>query len=91
LTLFPNMARYNSDKSIEATEQYYQIAQNHDISLTQMALAFVNSQPFLTSNIVGATSVEQLQENIDSIDLTLSKELLKEIEAVHNQIPNPAP
>ena len=91
LTLFPNMARYNSDQSIEATEQYYQIAQNHDISLTQMALAFVNSQPFLTSNIVGATSVEQLQENIDSIDLTLSKELLKEIEAVHNQIPNPAP
>jgi len=91
LTLFPNMARYNSDQSIEATEQYYQIAQNHGISLTQMALAFVNSQPFLTSNIVGATSVEQLQENIDSIDLTLSKELLKEIEAVHNQIPNPAP
>ena len=91
LTLFPNMARYNSDQSIEATEQYYQIAQNHDISLTQMALAFVNSQPFLTSNIVGATSVDQLQENIDSIDLTLSKELLKEIEAVHNQIPNPAP
>ncbi len=91
LTLFPNMARYNSDQSIEATEQYYQIAQNHGISLTQMALAFVNSQPFLTSNIVGATSVEQLQENIDSIELTLSKELLKEIEAVHNQIPNPAP
>jgi aryl-alcohol dehydrogenase-like predicted oxidoreductase len=56
-----------------------------------MALAFVNSQPFLTSNIVGATSVEQLRENIDSIDLTLSKELLKEIEAVHKQIPNPAP
>jgi aryl-alcohol dehydrogenase-like predicted oxidoreductase len=85
------MARYNSDQSIEATEQYYQIAQNHGVSLTQMALAFVNSQPFLTSNIVGATSVEQLQENIDSIDLTLSKELLKEIEAVHKQIPNPAP
>jgi aryl-alcohol dehydrogenase-like predicted oxidoreductase len=85
------MARYNSDQSIEATEQYYQIAQNHGVSLTQMALAFVNSQPFLTSNIVGATTVEQLQENIDSIDLTLSKELLKEIEAVHNQIPNPAP
>ena len=91
LTLFPNMARYNSDQSIEATEQYYQIAQNHGVSLTQMALAFVNSQPFLTSNIVGATSVEQLRENIDSIDLTLSKELLKEIEAVHKQIPNPAP
>jgi aryl-alcohol dehydrogenase-like predicted oxidoreductase len=85
------MARYNSDQSIEATERYYQIAQNHGISLTQMALAFVNQQPFLTSNIIGATNLDQLQENIGSIELSLSKELLKEIEAVHSQIPNPAP
>jgi aryl-alcohol dehydrogenase-like predicted oxidoreductase len=91
LTVFPNMARYNSDQSIEATERYYQIAQNHGISLTQMALAFVNQQPFLTSNIIGATNLDQLQENIGSIELSLSKELLKEIEAVHSQIPNPAP
>lgn len=91
LTVFPKMARYNSDQSVEATEQYFQIAQKHNISLTQMALAFVNQQPFLTSNIIGATSVEQLQENIDSIELTLSKEILKEIEAVHAKIPNPAP
>jgi aryl-alcohol dehydrogenase-like predicted oxidoreductase len=91
LTVFPNMARYNSDQSIEATEHYYQIANNHGISLTQMALAFVNQQPFLTSNIIGATNLEQLQENIGSIDLTLSKEIMKEIEAVHNKIPNPAP
>jgi aryl-alcohol dehydrogenase-like predicted oxidoreductase len=85
------MARYNSDQSIEATERYYQIAQNYGISLTQMALAFVNQQPFLTSNIIGATNLDQLQENIGSIELSLSKELLKEIEAVHSQIPNPAP
>ena len=91
LTVFPNMARYNSDQSIEATERYYQIAQNYGISLTQMALAFVNQQPFLTSNIIGATNLDQLQENIGSIELSLSKELLKEIEAVHSQIPNPAP
>ena len=91
LTVFPNMARYNSDQSIEATERYYQIAQNHGISLTQMALAFVNQQPFLTSNIIGATNLDQLQENIGSIELSLSKEILKEIEAVHSQIPNPAP
>ena len=91
LTVFPNMARYNSDQSIEATERYYQIAQNYGISLTQMALAFVNQQPFLTSNIIGATNLDQLQENIGSIELSLSKELFKEIEAVHSQIPNPAP
>ncbi len=91
LTVFPNMARYNSDQSIEATERYYQIAQNYGISLTQMALAFVNQQPFLTSNIIGATNLDQLQENIGSIELSLSIELLKEIEVVHSQIPNPAP
>lgn len=91
LTVFPNMSRYNSDQSIEATERYYQISQNHGISLTQMALAYVNQQLFLTSNIIGATNLDQLQENIGSIELSLSKELLKEIESVHNQIPNPAP
>lgn len=91
LTVFPNMSRYNSDQSIEATERYYQISQNHGISLTQMALAYVNQQLFLTSNIIGATNLDQLKENIGSIELSLSKELLKEIESVHNQIPNPAP
>jgi aryl-alcohol dehydrogenase-like predicted oxidoreductase len=56
-----------------------------------MSLAFVNMQPFVTSNIIGATTIEQLQENIGSINVTLSKEILKEIEAVQNQLPNPAP
>ena len=91
-TLFPNFAaRYNGKQAIEATELYYQIAQKHNLSLTQMSLAFVNMQPFVTSNIIGATTIEQLQENIGSINVTLSKEILKEIEAVQNQLPNPAP
>ena len=56
-----------------------------------MALAFVNSRPFLTSNIIGATSMDQLKENLGSIDIVLTPEILEEIEGVHNRIPNPAP
>ena len=56
-----------------------------------MALAFVNTRPFLTSNIIGATTLEQLKENVSSMDLELSGEVLKEIEAVHGLYPNPAP
>lgn len=91
ITLFKQYTRYNSPQCLEAVEKYLQIAEKHGISLTHMALAFVNSRPFLTSNIVGATSLAQLKENIDSIEVTLSPEVLKEIEAVHAAIPDPAP
>ena len=63
----------------------------HDLSLTQMSLAFVNDRPFVTSNIIGATSMNQLKENIDSINLKLSKEIIAEINSVNEKIPNPAP
>ena len=89
--LFPNYNRYMNENSYKATRAYNEIAKKHDISLTQMALAFVNERPFVTSNIIGATSLTQLKENIGSIDLTLSEEILKEIEEVHDSIPNPAP
>ena len=91
ITLFPNYSRYSSETAIEATQKYYELAQQNDLSLAQLALAFVNSRPFLTSNIIGATSMKQLKENIASIDLELSETVLKGIEAIHNQIPNPAP
>ncbi len=91
ITLFPNYKRYLSEQSVAATQKYYELAQQNDLSLAQMSLAFVNSRPFLTSNIIGATSMSQLKENIASIDVTLSDEVLKGIEEIHNQIPNPAP
>jgi aryl-alcohol dehydrogenase-like predicted oxidoreductase len=91
VTLFPNYSRYSSEQSNKATELYNEIAKKHGISLTQMALAFVTQQPFVTSNIIGATTLSQLKENIDSIHLTLSDEIIAEINAVHTQIPNPAP
>jgi aryl-alcohol dehydrogenase-like predicted oxidoreductase len=91
ITLFPNYTRYSNETAVSATQKYYELAQQNDLSLAQMALAFVNSRPFLTSNIIGATSMKQLQENIASIDIALSETVLKGIEAIHNQIPNPAP
>ncbi len=55
-----------------------------------MALAFVNQQEFVTSNIIGATTMKQLSENIESINLTLSEEIISEINGVHSMMPNPA-
>ncbi len=88
---FKQMARYNSDLSYEATGEYLKIAKKHGMSVAQMSLAFVNQQPFVSSNIIGATTMAQLRENIESIHLKLSDEVLQEIEAVHQRIPNPAP
>lgn len=91
VSLFPNLSRYSGTLCTEATLKYKAIADRHGLSLTQMALAFINQQPFLTANIIGATNMNQLNENIDSIHVNLSEEILKEINEVHKQIPNPAP
>ena len=91
ITLFPQYTRYSGDNAVKATEKYHKLAQDNDLSLAQMALAFVNTRPFVTSNIIGATSMKQLEENIDSINIDLTDDVLKGIEEIHNQIPNPAP
>lgn len=91
LDLFPHYKRYSNEEAVEATRRYKELADEHGLSLTHLALAFVNRQPFVTSNIIGATKMEQLKENIDSIDVELSEEILKEIEEIHKAIPNPAP
>lgn len=91
VTLFPNYSRYSGQRAVEATQAYADIADRHGLTLAQMALAFVNSRPFLTSNIIGATTVEQLRENIGSIEVMLEAEVLQEIEAVHDSLPDPAP
>ncbi len=88
---FKRLARYNGILSKEATSHYIKIAEEAGISLTQMALAFVNSRPFVTSNIIGATTLSQLKENISSIDVELTENVFHKIEQIHNSIPNPAP
>ncbi|WP_312270240.1 NADP(H)-dependent aldo-keto reductase [Pseudomonas sp.] len=91
LTLFSRFTRYNNPETMRATEQYVQLAKQHGLDPAQMALTYVTSRPFVTSNIIGATSLEQLQSNLDSINLTLSEEVVAGIEAIHKIQPNPAP
>ena len=91
VTLFPRFDRYSSEQSENAIIKYQEIADKHGLSLTQLSLAFVNQLPFVTITIIGATKMEQLKENIGSIYIELSDEVLKEIEAIHSVIPNPAP
>jgi len=91
MVVFERFTRYEGAETWEAAERYLQLADDHDINPTHMALAFVNTRPFVVSNIIGATTMDQLKMNIDSLDAVLSKELLKGIEAIQQAIPNPAP
>ncbi|MCD6007160.1 MAG: NADP(H)-dependent aldo-keto reductase [Pseudomonadota bacterium] len=91
ITLFERFSRYTSEAAEQATRAYVDIAHRNGLDPAQMALAFVNSRPFLTSNIIGATTLEQLDSNIASEDLVLSQAVLDEIEAVHRRISNPSP
>jgi aryl-alcohol dehydrogenase-like predicted oxidoreductase len=91
LTRWPDYDRYSNEQALAATAEYVQLAQDHGLDPAQMALAYVNSRSFLTSNIIGATTMEQLKANIDSVNLTLSDEVLEGIEAVHTRHPNPSP
>jgi aryl-alcohol dehydrogenase-like predicted oxidoreductase len=91
LTLFSRFTRYSNDQAVAATAEYVAVARKHGLDPAQMALAFVTSRPFVTSNIIGATTLEQLEQNLASADLELSDEVLADIEAVHTRQPNPSP
>ena len=91
LTLFNFFSRYSNGLGIVATERYCEIAEQAGLDPAQMALAYVNTRSFLTSNIIGATTMEQLKANIGSVNIELSEDLLEEIEKTHNRIPNPCP
>ena len=83
--------RYAGKSSNLAVEEYFKVAKKHKISLAQLSLAFVNQQPFVTSNIIGATTMKQLEENIGSTNIKLSSEIIDEINLVHKNNSNPAP
>ena len=91
ITLFPNYDRYLSDNAVKATQAYADLAKENHLTPAQLALAFINSRPFVAANIIGATTLEQLKENIESIEITLSESVLQQIETIHRQYPIPAP
>ena len=91
LSLYSRFSRYSNPQSVAASARYVALAREHGLDPAQMALAYVTQQPFVTSNIIGATTMEQLISNIDSINVKLSDEVLTGIEAIHKDQPNPAP
>jgi aryl-alcohol dehydrogenase-like predicted oxidoreductase len=90
-TLFSRFTRYSGEQSQKAIAEYVALAQQHQIDPSQMALAYVRQQPFVASTLLGATTPEQLQINIDSFNLTLNAEILEGIEAIHRRYTYPAP
>ncbi|WDO13975.1 NADP(H)-dependent aldo-keto reductase [Flavobacterium sp. WW92] len=91
LNLFPNFTRYNSQQTKEATKLYQETATRFGLTLTEMSLAFIRQQQFVTATIVGATNLKQLEENINTVGTVLSEEMLKAIDEIQAIRPNPAP
>ncbi|MBU6954920.1 NADP(H)-dependent aldo-keto reductase [Hahella sp. HN01] len=91
ITLFSRFSRYLGAQAELATQTYVEVAEKHGLDPAQMALAFVTSRPFVTSNIIGATSMDQLRSNIDSANLTLSNEVLQDLEEAHQRYTFPCP
>jgi len=91
LGLFPQFTRYSNDNCFKATKLYQELAQANGLTLTQMALAFVNQQSFVMATIIGATTMAQLKENIAAFDIVLSPALLAEINKIQATYPDPAP
>ncbi len=91
LTLFPQYTRYSGVQAEAATRAYVALAADFGIDAAQMALAFIHRQPFVASTIIGATTMTQLQSNIDSSELYLPDDLLERLEQIHRQYPNPCP
>ncbi|ENX37288.1 NADP(H)-dependent aldo-keto reductase [Acinetobacter courvalinii] len=91
LSLWERFARYKGQASEDAIRRYVALAKQYDLDPAQLALAYVNSRRFVTSNIIGATNLNQLKTNIESIDLQLADEVIQGIEQIHQAHPNPAP
>ena len=91
ISLYSRFTRYTNPQAEAACARYVALAREHGLDPAQMALAFVNSRPFVTSNIIGATSLEQLESNLASAQFKLSDEVLDGIEAIQRAQPNPAP
>ncbi|ANU37344.1 NADP(H)-dependent aldo-keto reductase [Vibrio scophthalmi] len=90
-SVFERFVRYFTPQGIAATQAYVELARDHDLDPAQMALAFVNQRPFVAANIIGATTMEQLKMNIDSVSIKLSDAILADIQAIGTTYSNPCP
>ena len=76
---------------MKAYDEYYQLAKDFNLTMVQLAQSFVNSRPFVTSNIIGATTMDQLKENVESINIEFTDEMMDKVNEIHNKNPNPSP
>jgi aryl-alcohol dehydrogenase-like predicted oxidoreductase len=91
MALFKGWERMINPLAMKAYDEYYKLAKDNNMTMVQLAQSFVNSRPFVTSNIIGATTMEQLKENIEYINIELSDEIMEKINLIHNNNPNPSP
>ena len=91
MTLFKGWERHLNPLAMRAYDEYYKLAKDFNLTMVQLAQSFVNSRPFVTSNIIGATTMEQLKENIDSVNIDFTDEMMERVDKIHNENPNPSP
>ena len=91
IDLFKDFTRYNNKNSIKAIEEYYKISQKFNLDFAQMSIKFCEIQPFVTSVIIGATTMQQLKTNVESVNVKLNNEIINEINEVQKIYPNPCP
>ena len=91
MALFKGWERHLNPLAMRAYDEYYNLAKDFNLTMVQLAQSFVNSRPFVTSNIIGATTMEQLKENIDSVNIDFTDEMMERVDKIHNENPNPSP
>jgi aryl-alcohol dehydrogenase-like predicted oxidoreductase len=91
MKLFPQFTRYTNENCFKATKLYQDLAHDIQLTLTELAIAFVLHQSFVTSTIIGATTIDQLEENCNAFEVRITDDVLAQIDKIQELIPNPAP
>jgi aryl-alcohol dehydrogenase-like predicted oxidoreductase len=91
MALFKGWERHLNPLAMKAYDKYFNLAKDFNLTMVQLAQSFVNSRPFVTSNIIGATTMDQLKENVESINIEFSDEMMERVNEIHNNNPNPSP
>ena len=91
MALFKGWERHLNPLAMQAYDKYFKLAKDFNLTMVQLAQSFVNSRPFVTSNIIGATTMDQLKENVESINIQFTDEMMDRVNEIHNNNPNPSP
>ena len=91
MALFKGWERHLNPLAMKAYDKYFELAKDFNLTMVQLAQSFVNSRPFVTSNIIGATTMDQLKENVESINIEFTDEMMERVNEIHNNNPNPSP